>query len=334
MEHQNTVIMKILLAMTCWLTFAYVVSAQQYRHVIVLGNSMTLHERDFNSGWYADRGMASTVEGNDFVHRLEQGLQAKVPNAKVVPVSVFAWEKAFNTKPARLVDPFLKRGVDCIVFRAGENVPSANIDDFEAATVNLLEHCLSKCPKAALYITTTFWLNERLNKALDHVSKHFHVALVDIRTNRDDCMARTGDFVWGDSVSDRGKTFHAGYPVLYDLGKSIANHPNDVGMLFMANQILTAMNYSKVEAVYKVKVLDPEGVGCTCFDRWVEKGVLTFQTAGIPSARDRFGKEIPITDHRYGAYTLTMPSTDIYLTIEKRPMPPLKQGRIDRKPMR
>lgn len=323
---------KPLTVLALWLFAAIACVAQNYRNVVVLGNTMALHERNSASGWFAGRGMASTVECNDFVHRLEQGLQAKEPAAKVVPVNITAWEKAFDTNDERLVDPYLKRGVDCIVFRAGDFVPAGNIEDFEAATVKLLEHCLSKCPKASLYVTTTFWLNERLNKALYQVSQHYHIALVDIRTNRDDCMVRTGDFVWGDSTSDEGKTFHTDHPVLYDLGKGIANHPNDVGMLFMANQLLTAMNYAKVEALHKVKVLDSNGVGCTCFDRWVEKGVFTFQTAGLPSAKDSFGRIIPITDQRFGAYTLTMPSTDIVLTIEKRPSMPLKQGRIVRKP--
>lgn len=290
----------------------------EYKNVLVLSNSYGMHGRVFSYGWGGNRGMASSVKENDFVHLLERGLKQKDTSAVVDVVNVAVWERDFEIDKSNLLDSFLTPDVDCIVFDAGGNVVDDN--GFSSALVELMDYCFSKVPSADGYINSRLFPSAVKDNALSAAADALNLTYVNCAvSNQEDYTSRMGDYVWGDYTADNGSTWNEDIQVMYPIAHNgVASHPGDNGMLHIANSILDAMQYPQLNLSHNIIVNDISNIGYTCFNKWVEGGVFNIHTtADNVLAVDKNGNALKITDHNDGVFSLIMPDSDVKIIISK-----------------
>ena len=228
----------------------------QFSKALVLGNSITKHGTA-EGVWYGVWGMAATKPEYDFVHVIEEGLKVKDANAECVGVNIAAWERDFTTNLATLIGDALTASTDLVVIRLGENVPSGNVSGFATALGNLVDYIYSISPNAKVVITGVFWVNSAKEnqivaaasaKGIDYIRLDYFDAPV--------CKETLGHYVYGDDNQ------------IHEITNSgVANHPNNTGMLRIANAILATIGYETVEKTYTLQEVTVGGVTGTM---WVE----------------------------------------------------------------
>jgi hypothetical protein len=288
----------------------------QYKNVLVISHSYGIHHRIYSYGWGGIRGMASSVKKNDFVHLLETGLKQKETSSVTKVVNVAAWERNFTIDKGSLLDAFLTSDVDCIIFRAGENV--ADSTGFSSAVVDLMNYCFDKVPSADGYISSMLFPVTAKDQALEAAADSLNLTYVNFGiTNSSGYTSRMGDYVWGDYTADEGGSWDENTQVLYPISYSgVAGHPGDYGMLHMANSILEAMGYSSLKLSHSISVNDNSNIGYTCFEKWVEGGVFNIHTKSTAvSAVDASGNSLEVLNHNDGVFTFIMPDSDVEITI-------------------
>lgn len=290
----------------------------QYKKVLVISNSYGLHNKVYSYGWCGDRGMASSIIDNDFVHLLQTGLKQKNAVAITTIANVAQWERDFTFSKSSLLDSYLLSDVDCIVFRAGENVSDAS--NFSTAIVDLMNYCFSKVPNADAYICSMLFPNTSKDNALLSAANSLNLKYVNCGvSNPKGYTSRIGDYCYGDSTSNGGTTWFPNTQVLYPISYAgVAAHPGDYGMLKMANSILDAMQYPILNIAHDITVIDNSSVGYICFDKWVKGGVFNIQTAATQvTAIDANSKAITVTKRNNGVFTFIMPDANVSITLTK-----------------
>ena len=290
----------------------------QYKNVLIISHSYGIHGRVYSYGWCGIRGMAASVKKNDFVHLLQTGLQQKISSATANVVNVASWERDFFIDKGTLLDSYLTSDIDCIVFRAGENV--VDNTGFSSAIIDLMNYCFDKVPSADGYICSMLFPVIAKDEALEAAADTLNLTYIDFGvTNSSNYTSRMGDYVWGDYTDDEGSSWDENTQVLYPISYSgVAAHPGDYGMLYMANSILEAMGYSSLELFHSIIVNDYSNIGYTCFDTWVEGGVFSIHTtSNTVSAIDTNGNSLDVINHNDGVFTFIMPDSDVEITILK-----------------
>jgi hypothetical protein len=228
----------------------------QFSKALVLGNSITKH--GIAEGvWYGVWGMAATKPEYDFVHVIEEGLKVKDANAECVGVNIAAWERDFSTNLATLIGDALTSSTDLVVIRLGENVPSGNVSSFQSALGNLVDYIYSISPNAKVVITTMYWANTSKDAAIAGAANAKHIDLIPIN--------QFGITAYEESV---GHYVYGADNAIHEItNNGVANHPSNVGMAAIANAILTAIGYERVEKTYSLQEVTIGGVTGTM---WVE----------------------------------------------------------------
>lgn len=290
----------------------------QYKNVLVLASSYGKHGRVYSYGWGGNRGMASSIKENDFVHLLERGLKQKDTSAVVNVVNVAVWERDFSLDKSSLLDSYLTPDVDCIVFNAGGNVVDDN--GFSSALIELMDYCFSKVPTADGYINSRLFPLAIKDNALSAAANALNLTYVNCAvSDAEEYTSRMGDYVLGDYSADNGSTWNEDIQVLYPISHNgVASHPGDNGMLHIANSILDAMQYPQLDLSHNITVNDFSNIGYTCFKKWVEGGVFNIHTtADNVQATDESGNALKITDHNDGVFSFIMPNSDVKIVISK-----------------
>lgn len=197
---------------------SYVNSEGKGLRVLVVGNSITLHEAKPEIGWYNSFGMAASAKERDYVHLLMGKIAAAYPDAAFCIAQVAQWEQQYANGSALLTQYAAARdfGADVIIMRCIENCHNRTLDPMVLKReYSKLVDFLKSNPAAKVILTTGFW-------------KH----------NGDGVIRAIGE--------------ERGYPVvvLGDLGeldemkaiglfehKGVANHPGDKGMQVIADRI-------------------------------------------------------------------------------------------------
>lgn len=290
-----------------------------YKKVLVICNSIGLNGRLYNQGWCGRRGMASSRYGLDYKSHLENGLKQKDADAIVVLINVWNWERDFDSiTPADLMNGYLDSDVDCIIFRAGENVPNGKIADFQENLTGLLNYCISQCPNANIFITSMVWANEGKDLALQNTALSMGVPLIDVLSSDAIYKERIGNYLEGDYTPDGGATWDTEQQILYKvLGSGIAEHTNDVGMLRIANNILSALKYEQLELLRNINIGDTGGYTCSIItNKWVVGGIVNVVSNGnTVSVSDSDNTLIEVTNHNDGVFTFIMPNKDVTITV-------------------
>lgn len=220
----------------------------QYSKAVVLGNSLTDHA--ITETWWGVWGMAATKREYDFVHIMQEGLRAKDPNAEVVPIHLADWERNFGIDLDTLIDGRMTSETDLVVIRLCENVPTANIPQFHDALSDLVDYVMEVSPMAKVVITGEFWNYAPKETILQTVAAEKGVDF--IKLNQFDTSAykeSIGHYVYGDDEEIHEIT---------DAG--VAEHPSNIGMLGVANAILTAIGYEAVQKSYSLQEVTVGGV--------------------------------------------------------------------------
>lgn len=282
-----------------------------YDNVLVVSHSWGWHPANYSLAWNNEHGMAASVEENDFVHLLADGIRAINPQAAVDVVNVADWEH--NAGSMNIVDDHISDDNDLVVIRLGENLStSVGYEENLKAFVNYMKE---KAPNADFVLCGT-----GLGTELAQITKNAATATGSLYayasfTDADNRQV-VGGYVEGWVTNNQGSTYEKEQPkILYQIQNgAVASHPSDYGMLTVANSILTAVNYEEVSAAYNITM--DSSVGGTVPKKWVKGGVVTIYApgaSGVSVSSDT--SSIEVTDHDNGYYTFYMPSADVTVSI-------------------
>jgi len=187
------------------------------KRVMFVGNSITLHGKKADIGWYGEWGMAASSKGNDYVHRLMSSITEESSDAAFCICQVSAWERQYKNgksvyglyENARYFD------ADIIVMRFVENCPQNDFDKqiFKKEAFDLLQY-LNPSNSAKVILSTGFWRHPA------------DEGIVEIAQENDWPLVRLGDLGEKEEMKAIGLFEHPG----------VANHPGDLGMKEIANR--------------------------------------------------------------------------------------------------
>lgn len=192
------------------------------KRVMFVGNSMTLHSKKADIGWYGEWGMAASSMENDYVHLLMSAIRKKDPDCAFCICQVAEWERQY--KNGKSVHDLFKKArdfnADMIVMRFVENCPKDDFDKqiFKTETVALLEY-LDPSKKAKIIFTTGFW-HHPADEGIDELAEEFNMPLIQL-----------GDLGEREEMKAIGSFEHSG----------VANHPGDLGMKNIADRIFESL---------------------------------------------------------------------------------------------
>lgn len=287
----------------------------KYKNIVVFCNSIGINGRLFSQGWCGNRGMASSKYGLDFFSHLKTGFKQKDSSAVVTLKNIWQWENDFSYSYTNY-DDVLTENVDCIVFRAGENVKdktsfTSNLDSF-------VKHCITMCPNAEIIVTSMVWSDNEKDASLVDVATSNACLYANVAANTTEYREKVGHYLYGDYTNNGGNTWDTSQQVLYKItGSGIAGHTNDVGMLLIANNILKALGYTPLDLLHNIEIGNTNGFTCSVINtKWVENGVVNIESNGNNvSVLAADGTSINVTNHNDGVFTFDMPSQDVTISV-------------------
>lgn len=195
------------------------------KRILVAGNSICLHGRLDEIGWFGNWGMAASCPEKDFVHLLHKAVYEVSPDAVLCIVHVSSWESHYHSgetylekiKAVQAFEP------DVLIMRAVENCPGENLDRelFYKQYARLVEF-LDPENRAKRIITTSFW-HHLLDPQIRAYAEEKGYPLVEL-----------GDLGEEDEMKAIGLFEHSG----------VANHPGDRGMELIAKRVFDAVKQS------------------------------------------------------------------------------------------
>lgn len=209
----------------------FLVSKEGYKNIIHFGNSICKHPI-ISGVWWGEWGMSSTTKDNDYVHRFLSILQSKNPNATSEAMNISEWETNYATFNKATLDPYLV-GKDLVVLRLGENV--TYYADFQNQYKILVQYIQNKAPNADIILGGQFWTNATKETAMQNVANELGLPFISFK-HLDSAtykQAVGGIVQGGDGFSH----------TITNVG--VANHPNDLGMLKIAQALYSAIHYIK-----------------------------------------------------------------------------------------
>ena len=195
------------------------------KRIMFVGNSITLHSKKTDIGWYGEWGMAASSIENDYVHRLMSAICEKDPDCAFCICQVAEWERQYKNGKSlyNLFENARDFNADIIVMRFVENCPKNDFDKqaFKKETIDLLQY-LNPSKNAKIILTTGFWRHPA-DAGIAELAKELNLPLV-----------KLGDLGEKDEMKSIGLFEHSG----------VANHPGDLGMENIADRIFDVLkNY-------------------------------------------------------------------------------------------
>jgi len=192
--------------------------------ILVLGNSMTIHSPDGTLGWYGNWGMAASSKEKDYIHILESKL-----HTSVTPVNFVAWEANHRGFDLSALDSYLNKGPDIVIIRLGENIQ--DINGLATSLNKLIDHIVENVPDAKVLITGTFWPGPSVNRIFAQVAAQRNISFIHL-----------AQLYNQENISVIGATVMSADGVPYKItNKDVANHPGDIGMQYIADEILLGL---------------------------------------------------------------------------------------------
>lgn len=185
--------------------------------VLIMGNSLTIHNSYPSLGWYQSCGMAASCEAKDFVHLLTTKIHNVNPYARIKYGRIGDFELNFWNYDTTFFTENISFKPDLIIIQIGEN-----IDDDKARSQGLRNHIVElvnrvkKDEHVTVCLTNDFWPNKYVSAEIEAACRMENYLLVNIADLYAD-RSNTGD----------GFFAHPG----------VANHPGDKGMNIIADRI-------------------------------------------------------------------------------------------------
>lgn len=199
------------------------VTKKNYKNIIHFGNSICQHPI-INDVWWGEWGMAATVKENDYVHKFLSMIKVKNPSIKSDALNIASWETNYATFNKSTLDPYLA-GKDLVILRLGENV--TYYPDFQNQYKKLIQYIQSKAPKATIILGGQFWANETKENAMTNVATELGLPFVSLNhLDYPIYKQKVNNIVFGNDNLTH---------IISNTG--VANHPNDLGMLKIAESL-------------------------------------------------------------------------------------------------
>lgn len=202
-------------------------STEDGKHVLVIGNSLSLHPIIDNL-WWGKWGMAARKAQYDYPHVLSSMI---VRNENVMTDVVnFGgdWERA--PKNGRtvypLLTPYLTGDIDMIVIQLGENYADNNA--FKSNFNDLMGYLKQKEKNAKIYVLSQYFYNIQQDQIKKETCKKYHAKYIELKNiySLPSCHNTMNGIVYDEA----GKTHQ-----INNLG--VALHPSDIGMRKIAQCI-------------------------------------------------------------------------------------------------
>lgn len=186
-----------------------------YKTVLILGNSIVQHPKKPDIGWYGDWGMAASVKDSDFVHRFIQDIYHVDPAVKVRFKNIAEFEIHFDTYSLSDLDSL--KNPDILIIKIAENVDDAKAlkDNFMNYYDKLVKY-IAPHKRSIKIIVDGFWSNKHVNHLIEKYAlkkKYSFVSITDL--SKDSTNTALGKFEH----------------------KGVASHPSDKGMRMIEQKI-------------------------------------------------------------------------------------------------
>lgn len=199
-------------------------SSIKFSHIVMLGNSITIHPPLSSVGWYGNWGMAASTRDSDYVHIIAKRLKANV-----TPVNIANWEQHPESFEFAGLNKYFADSCDLVIIRLGENVQ--NLKDFQLSFEKLVEYVLLKASGARVLITGTFWKNDGVNAILSLVAKEHNIKFLALSyLDVPESKSSIGSPTYGED----GMVYSV-------INQGVADHPGNEGMKKIAESILNAV---------------------------------------------------------------------------------------------
>lgn len=194
---------------------------------LAIGNSITKHQ--ICEFWWNEIGMAASSEEKDYFHRLTVELEKQYEDVNGFSYNFSLWEISASdrNRALSLLEEMASPYLDLVIIQLGENIN--NTDTLEADFENLIDYIKSASPKAEILIIGNFWENKKVDNIKEKVAFEkgiFYISLKEIQGKREYQSSV------GNTVYDREGNAHR----IED--KGVARHPGDIGMDYIAQQII------------------------------------------------------------------------------------------------
>jgi len=186
--------------------------------ILFLGNSITLHEKLPEIGWFNNWGMAASSQDKDYVHLTLKFLKEKYENVSYCITNVGEWELNYwKEEVLSKFDTAKDFNADIVILRFGENVRDVNFKD-HAFAPNLEKFAKNFIQNAKkVVVTDLFWEHELLCKDMKNLAEKYGFEFVQL-----------SDLGYSDENMAKGLFEHQG----------VAMHPGDLGMKRIADRII------------------------------------------------------------------------------------------------
>lgn len=299
-----------------------VLQSLDIKSMMVIGHSFVNYSNSPQADWYLDDGENRAMAASVNEHQWTSLVKDKLGLTTLQLVSGVDFERNYSTD----YDFASKWGVtdvyDAICVYLCEN--AVYNDTMQASWEAMLNYLKSAALKARIFCTGSWYSNNKqqaIQAACENVSNIVYVNMLPIMTTADNKSVNwhRGDYYYG-----RESTY-------YPMGAA-AGHPNDKGMLDIANTFLNYMGAEQIEDKTHNITLNQTSGGTigTPNVEWLENGIVTIRctpdsghSIQSVSVQKSSGGSVEVTRRTNNYYdnetervyyTFTMPSEDVTVT--------------------
>ena len=185
--------------------------------ILFIGNSITLHGRKPDIGWYGDYGMAASSKERDYVHVFARMAEQKCGKVSFCIAQLAAWERD-HTSATILEERYAAArafDADLIIVRIGENMPKGSAPD-SRPYFDAMIRFFKQRPEQRVIITDSFWRNDARDEMIREIAAENGYEFCHI-----------GDLENDPTSMALGQFEHRG----------VSRHPSDLGMERIASRL-------------------------------------------------------------------------------------------------
>ena len=188
--------------------------------VVFIGNSITLHGKLPEIGWYNEWGMAASAAEKDYVHLVTAAIEKKLNRKADVRIRNLAdFERDFQNYDFGKNQDLIDFRPDFLIVALGENVGALETEEeqtaYRDAFKKLLSGFMNDGAEPVAVVRGVFWPNAWKDKMMQEAAAEFNIPFV------------KADFASDESMKAIGLFEHGG----------VQAHPGDKGMAAIAESI-------------------------------------------------------------------------------------------------
>ena len=285
----------------------------KYKRILLIGTSQTHHDPSESVGWYVNRAMAGSIDNNVLPSYLLRGIQKTSPDATISIMNDYSWQRNYVNFDYSVFDSTIESVNPDIIFlvTAGNSTYS---EELEPSAEEYLDYLKSKAPGADIY-TLVGWYGQQKANAITEASLKKGAIPVNVSANYNSLNTwLVGDYYYGNNTY---------YPIV---NEGVATHPNDMGHMLNANQLLNACYADNNESeIYNITInITGAGKITTPNNRWVKEGIVTLRvvsgTISEITGQTKNGSTVSLVSRTNDVnsnwsnyYTFIMPNEDVII---------------------